>query len=717
MKFMRKLDSNQFRAAIAGLLVATGLGIAHVALAGTPISVVPMETQVESASAALPARHHVQVDSAALFAMQPGESFSVKIPGHDKPFEIVFDRIDSSSPQFAPTWVGHLQGHVDEYRTIITASGGHAVGRISTPEGDFHLETVNGVSTLVDLNRAGLQRTSFGEDALPTLHAKAAAIAAQPITRASAGPSDKTTGAATNSVIDVMVLYNPSFVTATGNAQNTITNLISIANQAMIDSGVAITFRLVATQLLSMSDTDDDDVVLLKMTYPSDPNLVNEEVKGDPTAYPNPAIFNDPVYTNVPALRDQYGADLVVAIRQFSAAQTKCGIAWILTGIGAGTPQAVTEDAPDAYAVVSYGSYQVTPTSGYVCDNVTMAHEMGHNLGSAHDYAHAEASDGTYPAVFSYSYGYGFVNEFATVMAANYITPATVVAKYSSPNLTCDGYVCGVAGTDPATAADNVMSLNATRTEVAQFRPTAASVGTTIYTPATGYWWNPAEPGRGYNIEENGNNLFMAAFLYDPSGRPTWYGVGPGAMVGNTFTGTLETYSGGQTLTGAFQVAQSGPSAGTFSITFTSATQATISWPGGLVPIQRYDFGPGGSETAQPSGTPQAGWWWAPTQGGRGYAIEVQGGSLFLAGYMYDANGNPIWYASGPTPLSGSVGNFTYQGEWLQFGNGQTLTGAFQPSTVVNSSVGPVTIQFSSTTSGTMSFPNRTVVNIQRYSF
>src|SRR5262249_11174618 len=32
--------------------------------------------------------------------------------------------------------------------------------------------------------------------------------------------------------------------------------------------------------------------------------------------------------------------------------------------------------------------------------------------------------------------------------------------------------------------------------------------------PATGWWWNPAEGGRGYSIEARGANLFFTSFLY-----------------------------------------------------------------------------------------------------------------------------------------------------------------------------------------------------------
>jgi hypothetical protein len=636
--------------------------------------------------------------------MQPGESFTISIPGHDTQFVLVYDRTDSTSPQFAPTWVGHLKGN-DDYRTLITTSGDHSVGRIKTPEGNFQIETSDGLTTLTDVKRAGMIVPSLGNDALVAPHARSAAAAKAARSRADLPVNDAGTA---NSVIDVLVLYNASFATATGNPQNVIANLIAVANQAMIDSTVLITFRIVATQSLAMSDADSEQTLLDKVTYyssPKDPNLIQ-----------------DPLYAGVPALRDQYGADLVVAIRPFNQpVQLYCGIAWI--NVDLNSDSGIASSAPYAYAVVSYGQYNVPNSPNneyYICDQATMAHEMGHNLGLAHDRNDSKDVNGNlFYGVFPYSFGYGLAENqqlgvpgFATIMAANYI-PAPVVDKYSSPNLACNTYTCGVTQADSANSADNVSALKQTGPRVAQFRATTV---VSAITPETGYWWNPAEPGRGYNIEKNStnNNLFMAAFLYDITGRTTWYGVGPGAMVGNTFTGTLETYSGGQTLTGTYKSPTSGPSAGNFSITFTSPTQASLIWPGGTVPIQRYEFVTGGLSTTNPTGTPQTGWWWAPSQGGRGFAIEIQKGSMFLAGYMYDGNGNPVWYASGPTPM---IGLSTYSGTWEQFGNGQTLTGAYQPAAIVNSSVGLVNISFSSTTSGLMTFPNSSQVLIQRFPF
>jgi hypothetical protein len=205
----------------------------------------------------------------------------------------------------------------------------------------------------------------------------------------------------------------------------------------------------------------------------------------------------------------------------------------------------------------------------------------------------------------------------------------------------------------------------------------------------------------------------MAAFLYAPSGEATWYGIGPGAMTGSTYTGPLTNYCCGQTLNGAYQSPTIVGSAGNMSIVFSSANQATLSWSEGTIPIQKFDFGPGGSAATQPVGTPQAGWWYAPSEGGRGYAIEVQGDVMYLAAYMYDSQGNPVWYLS-TGPMTSTL---LYQGQLQQYGGGQTLTGTYQAPSVVNATVGTVTLQFSSPTTATLTLPDGEQVQITRYPF
>jgi alpha-tubulin suppressor-like RCC1 family protein len=230
--------------------------------------------------------------------------------------------------------------------------------------------------------------------------------------------------------------------------------------------------------------------------------------------------------------------------------------------------------------------------------------------------------------------------------------------------------------------------------------------------PQSGLWWNPAESGRGYTIEYNGTNLFMAAYLYDVSGRSTWVGAGPSPMNGSTFSGPLQAYMNGQTLTGTYQIPVQGPSPGNISITFTDPTHGMLTWPEGTIPIERFAFVPDGLSLPPTSTQPQTGWWWYSSEGGRGYSIEVQGDSVFIASYMFDTNGNPVWYAAGPAALVNDV----YVGEWVSYSGGQTLTGPYQPPTGT-AVAGSLTIQFSSPTTGVLTLPDGRSIPIQRFTF
>ena len=55
---------------------------------------------------------------------------------------------------------------------------------------------------------------------------------------------------------------------------------------------------------------------------------------------------------------------------------------------------------------------------------------------------------------------------------------------------------------------------------------------------------------------------------------------------------------------------------------------------------------------------PESGWWWNPGQSGRGFSIEIQGDSMFVAGYFYENDGHPTWLASAG-PMQGEM---AYQG-------------------------------------------------------
>jgi hypothetical protein len=243
----------------------------------------------------------------------------------------------------------------------------------------------------------------------------------------------------------------------------------------------------------------------------------------------------------------------------------------------------------------------------------------------------------------------------------------------------------------------------------------AGSVNCQPQGPQTGWWWNPAEDGRGFSIELQGHHLFYAAFLYDISGRSTWVvSSGPASLEGSYFVNDLYSASSGQTLGGSYPGFPATKKEGTLTLAFNDASHGTMIWPGGLVPIQRQPFVPDGLTLAPSANQPESGWWWNPQEDGRGFFLEWQGASLDMAGYMYDDAGNPVWYIT--VDRMQGAGN-TYSNTWWTYGGGQTLTGAWKPNHQTSNNVAPVTVQFTGPDTALMTLPNGRTTNLTRQRF
>jgi len=122
-----------------------------------------------------------------------------------------------------------------------------------------------------------------------------------------------------------------------------------------------------------------------------------------------------------------------------------------------------------------------------------------------------------------------------------------------------------------------------------------------------------------------------------------------------SYQGTLQSYGNGQSLTGTYQApVTTNANAGNITIQFSDTTHGTLTWPAG-----RRRSSASCSVRERPFSTPRR---HVVERGGsgRGFLIEIQDGTLFMGGYMYDGAGNPVWYSTAGPMASSTL----YQGRW-----------------------------------------------------
>ena len=131
------------------------------------------------------------------------------------------------------------------------------------------------------------------------------------------------------------------------------------------------------------------------------------------------------------------------------------------------------------------------------------------------------------------------------------------------------------------------------------------------------------------------------------------------------------------------------------------------------MPLVRFDDVIGSGNGVTPAFVPENGWWWNQAESGRGYFMEFKNNFAFIAGYMYEASGPPVWYVAQGAMATPQ----TFSSNWYQAGNGQTMTGPYKKPTLVNSNVGPISIVFQDAANALLELPGGRKVAITRHRF
>lgn len=234
----------------------------------------------------------------------------------------------------------------------------------------------------------------------------------------------------TASFIDVMVLYTADAMVGQGGTSAMVAAIeasVQATNQSYQNSSVNQRIRLAHIAQVSYTETND--------------------------IYSDLTNLQDGSIANTHALRDTYHADLVTLITENDFFGI-CGLGFMMP-----IPTTLFEDR--AYSVVRR---ECMP------GGTTVAHELGHNMGQAHD-----LDNGGGRGVSLYSNGFQDVQgAFATIMAYNFNGPCDQGCErinYWSNNI----YTHLGRRMGDAALADNRRSLNETALVVANFRTTSVA--------------------------------------------------------------------------------------------------------------------------------------------------------------------------------------------------------------------------------------------------
>ncbi len=310
------------------------------------------------------------------------------------------------------SWFG--ENPEESIEAVFSIRNGLLVGSIYMRDTSYEIRPKNGHYSVKE-NIPSKDMTSFeGDTVLVKQRSKGLDLHVK--SPESSAVLQRQTGDAT---IDVMLLYTAEFKKHNGDVADAVAqNLFDVAYGAYKRSLTQVNLNLVyLDQLPTDSVLNDTSNIFASLKQLKVDGYVRE-------------------------LRKKYGADMVSLIGRNTLSNEHCGLA--------NKPLDPDSRMIDAFSISFNG-----PGNHRYCDNLTLAHEMGHNFGCGHDSDH-NGSKGMY----AYSHGYDIVDEFATIMS--YDEPN--IRYFSNPDIIDTIYKVPIGD---AQTADNARTIRDNRFKMA----------------------------------------------------------------------------------------------------------------------------------------------------------------------------------------------------------------------------------------------------------
>ncbi|MEN0653522.1 MULTISPECIES: reprolysin-like metallopeptidase [Hyphobacterium] len=372
--------------------------------------------------------------SPGVMRMQPGETIDLNFGSG---YQAVLNRVDTQELG-GQVWVGELLGDGVDRRVILTEFNGAIFGRVNAPDGEWYiLSDAVGRHQIMRMpdNAVGIynEHDAIVPNATDVMRALAEREAAE-------GPQTaEAVAVGSNGTIDIALFYSESFASQWGiSTGGRVQYLFSILDQALIDSDTGLRARLVQLQPVSLTTDNADQSVTLGNLSGFGPNGNGSGVTQDLSALRNTGAT--------------YGADLVGILQRCQASLGSAGLAYVL---GGGDDDISASDAVAAYSVSAdwIDGEDANLNDGFsLCTDPTFAHEIGHNLGFAHDRNNSGAGSG----VRDYAHGFIVAGSYRTIMAyPSGQSGEQQMLVFSNPEIsTCrNNSACGSATEDTARAA------------------------------------------------------------------------------------------------------------------------------------------------------------------------------------------------------------------------------------------------------------------------